>query len=143
MSRRRLISTAALVLAMAAVAIQFVPVDRVNPPVRHDVGAPAEVAAVLRSACYDCHSHETRWPWYSRIAPVSWAIAHHVEEGRHELNLSDWPAVDFTAQDELLRELAKEVEKEKMPPANYRWGHPDARLTAAQRETLVRWARGG
>ena len=132
----------AVVAAVAALGIQFVPVDRANPPVRHDVGAPAEVATVLRAACYDCHSRETRWPWYSRVAPVSWFVARHVAEGRRELDFSDWPAIDFTAQDELLREIAKEVEKGGMPLASYRWGHPAARLDGAQRELLVRWARG-
>ena len=134
----------AVIAALAAVAvlIQLVPVDRGNPPVRHDVGAPPEVAAVLRAACYDCHSRETRWPWYSRVAPVSWFVADHVKEGRRELDFSDWPAVDFTAQDELLRAVAEEVGEGGMPLASYRWGHPGARLNAAQREILVRWARG-
>lgn len=139
--RRAVVALAAI--GVGFVAIQFVPVDRSNPPVRSDVGAPAEVAVLLRAACYDCHSRETRWPWYSRVAPVSWFVARHVDEGRRELDFSDWPTIDFTAQDELLREVAKEVEKGKMPLASYRWGHPEARLTAAQREIIVHWARGG
>lgn len=138
--RRAFVVLAAIGALFAA--IQLVPVDRSNPPVRSDVGAPAEVAVLLRAACYDCHSRETRWPWYSRVAPVSWFVARHVDEGRRELDFSDWPTIDFTAQDELLREVAKEVEKGKMPLASYRWGHPEARLTAAQREIIVHWARG-
>ena len=139
--RRRIQGMSAAGLAMVVVGIQFVPVDRENPPVRRDVGAPPEVAAVLRAACYDCHSRETRWPWYSRVAPVSWFIADHVKEGRGELDFSDWPALDFTLQDELLRDIAKEVDEGAMPLASYRRGHPEARLTAAQRETVVRWAK--
>jgi len=140
--RRRMIRTVVVALAAVLLGVQFVPVDRGNPPVLHDVDAPPAVAAVLRAACYDCHSRETRWPWYSRVAPVSWFVAHHVEEGRGELDFSDWPAVDFTAQDDLLRDIAEEVGAGKMPLASYRWGHPEARLTAAQRETVVRWAKG-
>ena len=139
---RRIATGVAVGFAVALVGAQLVPVERANPPVRNDVDAPAEVAAVLRAACYDCHSHETRWPWYSRVAPFSWSIARHVEEGREELNFSDWPVVDFTAQDELLREVVRELEKDGMPLASYRWGHPEARLSAAQRDLVVRWARG-
>lgn len=137
----------AVIAGVAAVAafgaIQLVPVDRAGPPAGHDVDAPAEVAAVLRAACYDCHSAQTRWPWYSRVAPVSWWIADHVREGRRELDFSNWPLIDFTAQDELLREVAEEVREGRMPPASYRRGHPEARLDAARRDLLVRWASGG
>lgn len=139
--RRALIPVIAAVAVF--VAIQFVPVDHTGPPVGHEVDAPAEVATLLRAACYDCHSAHTRWPWYGRVAPVSWWIAGHVREGRRELDFSNWPLIDFTAQDELLREVAAEVGRQKMPPASYRLGHPEARLDAAQREVLVRWASGG
>ncbi len=142
-SWRRISGWVAVGVIAVFVVLQFVPVDRANPPVTRDIDAPPEVAVVLRAACYDCHSRETRWPWYSRVAPLSWFIAHHVEEGRRELDFSDWPAFDYTVQDELLRDVAKEVGEDKMPLASYRWGHPEARLTAAQRETLVRWAQGG
>jgi hypothetical protein len=141
--RRRLGGTLAVVAAGLLLGAQFVPVDRSNPPVRRDVGAPPAVAALLRAACYDCHSRETRWPWYSRVAPVSWLVADHVKEGRRELDFSDWPAVDLGAQDELLRGIAKEVGRGEMPLAGYPWLHPAARLDAAQRETIVAWARGG
>lgn len=124
------------------VVMQFVPVRRENPPVRNDVGAPPEVAVVLRAACYDCHSRETRWPWYSRVAPVSWAIARHVDEGRRALDFSDWPALDFTAQDELLHDIVRQVDKEKMPLASYQWGHPESRLTPEQRKVITSWAKG-
>lgn len=140
--RGRIAGRSAVAAAAALLAIQLVPVDRTNPPVRNDVDAPPAVAAVLRAACYDCHSRQTRWPWYARVAPVSWGIARHVREGRRELDFSDWPVIDFTAQDELLREIAKEVDKGAMPPSSYRWGHPESRLTAAQREIVVQWAGG-
>ncbi len=141
-SRRRLGGTIAVVAAGLFLGAQFVPVDRGNPPVRHDVGAPPAVAALLRTSCYDCHSRETRWPWYSRVAPVSWLVADHVREGRRELDFSDWPAADLEAQDDLLREIAREVAKGGMPLNGYAWAHPGARLDAAGRETIVRWARG-
>ena len=142
-SRRRLGGTIAVVAAGLLLGAQFVPVERTNPPVRHDVGAPPAVAGLLRAACYDCHSHETRWPWYSRVAPVSWFVAGHVKEGRRELDFSDWPVTDLGAQDELLHGIAKEVGKGGMPLPGYGWLHPAARLDRAQRQAIVDWARGG
>lgn len=141
-ARRRGLAAGAGALAVVAVAIQFVPVDRSGPPARHEVDAPPEVVNVLRAACYDCHSAATRWPWYARIAPVSWLIADHVREGRRELDFSDWPVIDFTAQDELLREVAREVEKGSMPPSSYRLAHPQARLDGARRDLILDWAGG-
>ncbi len=83
MKRKVLIAAGALVVVL--VATQLVPVDRSNPSVAADFDGPSEVATVLRASCYDCHSHETTWPWYSRVAPVSWLIAHDVEEARGHL----------------------------------------------------------
>ncbi len=134
--------TVAVALAAAAVAIQLVPVDRSNPAVAHEVAAPPEVATLLHDACYDCHSRLTHWPWYSRVAPVSWFVADHVKEGRRKLDFTDWPATDLDAQDHMLREVAKEVQEGEMPLAGYDWMHPAARLNPAQRAALVAWAGG-
>ena len=79
---KKLQKYAVLALAAVFVAIQLVPVHRDNPPVASDLDAPADVKSILRRACYDCHSNETRWPWYAYVAPVSWLVAHDVEEGR-------------------------------------------------------------
>jgi hypothetical protein len=79
-----------LAIVLLLVVIQFVPVDRSNPPVTSEVPASPEARAVLRRACYDCHSNETVWPWYSKVAPVSWLVARDVHKGREELNFSTW-----------------------------------------------------
>ena len=128
-------------LLLLFVAVQFVPVDRTNPPVTTRARVPSDVEPLLRSACFDCHSHETTWPWYSRVAPLSWLIADHVTEGRRDLNFSRWPAFDLDAQDLLLREIAREVAAGDMPPRSYAAAHSAARLTAAQRDQIVSWAR--
>jgi hypothetical protein len=133
---------AALVVTLLFVA-QFVPVDRTNPPVEADVAAPSAVKAILVKACYDCHSHETRWPWYSRVAPLSWWVAGHVHEGRRDLNFSRWPTFDFVSQELILREIDKQVSGGTMPLPSYRLGHPEARLDAAERELLLTWVREG
>lgn len=130
----------ALGLVVALGLLQLIPVERTNPPVRSDVAAPAEVQTILRSACYDCHSHETRWPWYSRVAPVSWMVANHVKEGRGDLNFSDWPRLDFEEQEHALKDIQEQITKGKMPLRGYTWMHREARLSEAQRAALVAWA---
>jgi hypothetical protein len=123
-------------------AIQLMPVDRSNPPITAEVPAPPEARAVLRRACYDCHSHETVWPWYSRIAPVSWLIASDVREGREELNFSTWDQYTTKQQIEKLKESWEEVEEGEMPLWFYLPVHRDAVLSDKDRATLRQWAMG-
>jgi len=129
----------ALGIGAVLVAIQLVPVARTNPPVEASVEAPPEVTAILRRACFDCHSNETAWPPQAYLAPVSWLVAHDVKEGREELNFSRWgpDQVKRTA-----KELPKEVEKKDMPPFLYLLAHPGAKLSDADRAALTAWARG-
>ena len=80
-------------------AIQFVPVERTNPPVISDFRGPEEVKKILVRSCYDCHSNETKWPWYAKLAPGSWILAHDVSEGRFALNFSEWD--DYEADEQV------------------------------------------
>jgi hypothetical protein len=132
-----------LLLAFLAVValLQLVPVERGNPAVQADVAAPGDVDVVLRRACYDCHSNETRWPWYSYVAPVSWLLARHVKKGRADLNFSEWPAFDFELQSLALRDIEEQIVQEKMPLGSYRRLHRDATLTPSDRDLLLEWAR--
>src|SRR5262245_24374433 len=82
--------TTVLVVITAMVAAQFVPATLTNPPVQGSLQAPLPISVTLRRACYDCHSNETRWPWYSRVAPVSWLVVRDVNLGREEINFSEW-----------------------------------------------------
>lgn len=120
---------------------QLIPVERTNPPVRSDLQAPAEVSALLRRACYDCHSHETHWPWYAYVAPVSWILAHHVEEGREELNFSEWPVIDLETLEHNLKDIEEQITEGKMPLRSYKLLHPEARLDDEERTRLLQWAR--
>ncbi|HSN92883.1 MAG TPA: heme-binding domain-containing protein [Anaeromyxobacteraceae bacterium] len=122
-------------------AAQLVPVDRSNPPVESDVAAPPEVKAILRRACYDCHSHETVYGWHTRIAPVSWLVARDVEEGRERMNFSRWGAVGAKRLSKLRKKLPEEVAEGEMPPWSYRLAHPQARLSDADRAALEAWGR--
>ena len=122
------------------VAIQLVPVDRSNPPVKADLQAPEAVTAVLRTACYDCHSSETHWPWYSYVAPVSWLVVHDIEEARSEFSFSRWGKLGEAKQDELREEIWEEVEEGEMPLGIYVLMHAEARLSQDQLDTLRDWA---
>lgn len=136
LARRRL-ATAAVALV---VAIQFVPVHRDNPPVRGELQAPPEVQAVLRRSCYDCHSVQTRWPWYSYVAPVSWLVAHDVHEGRGQVDFTGWSAMPPRKQAHVPHECAEQVEHGDMPLWIYRVAHPDAKLSSVEVAILQRWA---
>ncbi len=138
---KRFVVLSFTVLTLAFLGIQLVPVERKNPPVETEVPASEEVRSILRRACYDCHSNETRWPWYSRIAPVSWLVARDVHEGREELNFSTWNRLSTKKQVEALHESWETVEEGEMPPWYYLPPHPDARLSARDRTALRDWSR--
>jgi cytochrome c551/c552 len=126
-------------LAVLALLIQAIPVRRVNGPVEADVKAPPDVERVLRRACYDCHSNETVWPGYSRVAPASWLVAHDVHDGRNELNFSIWNRYDTVMRRKKLDRARDEVKGGDMPPAYYVWMHPNARLSDADKALLENW----
>lgn len=129
-------------IGLVFVLMQLWPVDRANPPVgRAAMALPAgEVGEVLRAACMDCHSHETVWPWYGRVAPGSWFMAWHVAEGREHMNLSTWGDLAADRQDHNLEEIIEMVEEAEMPLRSYTLLHGEARLSAAQRQALIDWA---
>lgn len=138
---RRWIAVSGLSVLAVLIVIQFIPVDTSNPPVTADVPSSPEVKAVLRRACYDCHSNETRWPWYSRVAPASWLTARDVREGRAELNFSTWNEYSTQQRVKKIKESWEEVAEGEMPPWFYLPAHRDARLSAEDRVLLRDWAR--
>ena len=130
----------ALWVGLAALVIaQAFRIDTTNPPLQQDVAAPHEVDLLLRRACYDCHSNETVWPWYSDVAPLSWFLARDVREGRRELNFSTWNAYDAKKKAKKLKESAEEVAEGEMPPWFYVAAHRHAALSPADVERLRAW----
>ncbi len=125
-----------LALVLIFVLIQFIPYgkDHTNPDV---VAEPQwdtpKTKELFMKACGDCHSNETKWPWYSRIAPLSWSIFHHVEEGREHFNVSMWGKQKRNDGDE----AAEEVEEGEMPLKSYLLAHPEARLSDADKALLI------
>jgi Haem-binding domain len=100
-----------------------------------------ETLALVQRACQNCHSQQTEWPWYGHVVPVSWLLAHDVEQARLHLNLSRWQ--DYSADDRLrlLSEIGGAVRNCDMPVQRYLWLHTEARLTAAERQSIYRWTR--
>ena len=132
--------TALVGVAAALVATQFVPAKRSNPSDHGALIASPEIEATLRRACYDCHSNETRWPWYTHIAPVSWVMAYDVHEGRHSMNYSNWNGLDEGVRTRLLRLTRRDVDNARMPPWFYIYPlHLEARLAAADRNRIAAW----
>ena len=123
---------------------QTIPLARTNPIVTRDVGAPPPVESILRRSCYDCHSNETRWPWYAHVAPVSWLVLRDVKRGRRHINFSTWDkyADDPETAIRKLRNIDKVMHNGTMPLWYYLPAHSPARLSDADRQSLEDWVIG-
>lgn len=128
---KKIIAAGVGLLLVGFIAIQLIPVDRTNPPV---VAEPAWDSPTTRAyaerACFDCHSNETKWPWYAYVAPISWQVADHVHEGREKFNISEWPSGEGD-------EAAEEVQEGAMPMGQYLFMHPEASLTEAEKQEFI------
>src|SRR6185436_5717302 len=126
---------------LVGIGIQFVPVAGVgaNPPTRYKVEAPAEVEAILRESCFDCHSNETRWPFYARLAPSSWLLIRDVKKGRAHMNFSEWGQTDEQERGLDKENSWEQIEKGEMPPWFYLPMHPRAHLDDKKKAVLKEW----
>lgn len=132
-------------LGAVFVAIQFVRPEKNDSPAGPDdlvahYAPPAEVRQILETACYDCHSNRTRYPWYAQVQPVGWWLASHINDGKDELNFSEFAAYSEHRRAKKLLSVSDEVTERSMPLKSYTWIHRDAKLTAAQIKTLADWA---
>lgn len=136
----RALKVAAIAVGVLFGAAQLFRIDKTNPPVVSDEGAPPIVKEVLQRSCYACHSNETAWPWYAEVAPMSWLLAYDVHEGRDELNLSTWGSYNSAQQRKKLKEMADSITEGEMPPWYYVYPlHMDARLSPADRDAVLAW----
>lgn len=129
-------------LAVVLVGMQLIPLDRSNPQVQQEIAAPSGVMDILKTSCYDCHSNQTRWPWYSYVAPVSFLVVRDVHDGRRHLNFSEWNRYDAQRQSKKIEETLEEVREGKMPMPIYLLTHRNAALTESQKQALEEWGRG-
>jgi len=142
---KKTIKIIAIVLVVMVVGIQFVRPARTNPAVdetqtivAHTQMTP-EVSSILDRSCRDCHSNKTVWPWYTQVAPVSWWLADHVNDGRRNLNISEWGRLAKDRQDRKLRQICDQVQDGMMPLSSYLPMHPAAKLSEQDKKTLCDW----
>lgn len=143
---RKILKWAVTVLTIIFAGMQFIRPARTNPPVDESCTISArthvtpEVAAILHRSCNDCHSNQTRWPWYSNVAPVSWFVINHVNVGRREMNFSDWAQYSPAEQQGLLKKICREAKEGAMPLPSYLRMHGDAKLSSEDIKALCDWA---
>jgi hypothetical protein len=133
-----------LILLVVLIIAQFIQPPKNNGAVAtsnditNSVQVPDSVMALLKAACYDCHSNTTRYPWYSKITPVNWWLYNHINEGKHHLNFSEFTGT-YRRKMRKLEESGELTEKHEMPINSYLWIHKDADLTDGQRKLIVDW----
>jgi len=143
---KSIVKTSLIVLLAALVIIQFIhPAKNINTTISpKDIAVmypmPDSVYHILQKACYDCHSNNTRYPWYNNIQPVAWWLNDHIDEGKKELNFSEFGSRTLTKQAKKLKKMVKEVQKGGMPLDSYTWIHRDAILTNKEKNILIDWA---
>lgn len=141
---KKIIKYFSITALIALLLIQFIRPDRNESGYEsvavfeNDTKPTAEVAAILKENCYDCHSHHTRYPWYAEIAPVSFWLADHIEDGNKHFNVSVWDSYSVKKKDHKLEEVMEMIEEEEMPLDSYTWLHGN--LTEAERKLLIQWA---
>lgn len=136
----RIVKLVVLAIIVFLIVAQFFRIDKTNPPVETEINLPSPVKEAITRSCYQCHSNETVWPWYSNVAPASWLVAHDVHKGRRELNFSVWGSYVPARRLKKLHEITKEIADGDMPPVYYVYPmHMDARLSAEDRQAINDW----
>lgn len=134
-----------IALLVILILIQFIRIDKTNPESDPDqdiiaiLQPPSDLAHIMKTACYDCHSNHTTYPWYTNIAPFSFWIKQHINEARHHLNFSEWGTYTDKRAHHKLEECYEEVLEGHMPLPSYTWMHPEAKVTDDQRKELASW----
>ena len=130
-----------IVIVGLFIIMQLIPLNQTNPPVIQDASAPVDIKMILKTSCYDCHSNETEWPWYSRIAPGSFLITRDVVEGRKHLNFSEFSDMDVFDSTDVADEILEVLGESEMPIIPYLLLHPGASLSGSQTKALMGWAK--
>ena len=134
-------------IVVALVAIQFVQIDKKNPEYDHSQSFEVleeegnDNIAILVDACYDCHSYETEYPWYTYIQPVGWWVRGHIRGGRNKLNFSEWGKLSQQEREHNFHEMAEEVIGGMMPPQGFVNMHPEAEISEKDQTALIQWLR--
>jgi hypothetical protein len=134
-----------IVVVLILAAIQFITIDQTNPPIDMSkdfislTNPPSDLANVIKSSCYDCHSNHTKYPWYSNVAPASWLIKEHINNGRNHLNFSIWTDYIGNKKDHKLEECIDMIKSGEMPMEGYVMFHEEAEINHEQKMQLINW----
>lgn len=126
-------------------AIQLYPVDKPEVIIDNpndliiNTSPPKNIALKLQAACYDCHSNESKFPWYANLAPSKWLVYKHINEGREELNFSNWDSYNKDDKAEILDDISTVLYNGEMPLKNYTALHSEAKLTEEEKEAIINW----
>lgn len=107
--------------------------------VSNEMGIPLEVKEILNISCYDCHSNNTKYPWYNQVAPISWMLANHINEGKEHLNFSEWNLYNENQKEHLLEDIEEVLEKNKMPLKSYLLIHNNGEITVQEKQYILEW----
>lgn len=141
------IKKTALALSVIFVLIQFYRPKKNTALGNHtaifivETNPPQNVKVILEQGCYDCHSNNTKYPWYNDIAPVSYWLSNHVKNGKRHLNFSEWEGYTVKKKDHKLEEVIEMMNEGEMPLKEYTWTHEEARLTQEERDAVIEWAK--
>ena len=129
-----------LIMLVLFIGIQFIQIDKTNPTtdLSKEIQAPHEIKAILKRSCYDCHSNESKYPWYSNIAPVSWMISNHIEVARQWVNFSVWEDYTHDEKQKKLKEIFRAAYT-AMPLSSYLSMHEEAHLSVQERTLIRDW----
>ncbi len=132
-----------MIFIIILMALQLIPIERSNPSTDQNIALhpPKEVESILKKACYDCHSNETKWPFYANIAPLSFSISSHIKDGRKALNFSEWKNIDPKIKTKRIQRAIKTIKNGMMPLPTYLWLHDEAKLTKEEKRVLTTWLK--
>ena len=134
-----------IILLVAFIIIQFFPIDKTNPAPTPQMdfltikNTPENTARLVRNGCYDCHSNETKYLWYSNVQPIAWFLKNHIDDGRKHLNFSTFATYEPKRQAHKLYETVEMLENNEMPLESYVVGHPEAKFSEAERQELIKY----
>ena len=135
----------AIILLLIVVGIQFIPTTRnqseLVPPtdLMETYNVPEQVEVIFKTSCYDCHSDNTKYPWYNKLQPVSWIMEGHIKEGKSELNFNEFGSYSERRQKSKFKSILSQVKDGEMPLASYTWMHRDAKLSENEIKALEGW----
>lgn len=133
-------------IVVAGIAIQFIRPARnssgqvLPTDIGHCFPIPENVQALLKTACYDCHSNNTAYPWYANAQPISWLLSNHIQKGKKELNFSEFGTYSQRRQQSKLKSIASQVNDGAMPLSSYTWMHKNAKLSIENKALIIDWA---